>query len=715
MVLRSRILMNLHSGRLLSLTANLALALAAVFASGASRGDAQRVLGLDVSAWQGNISSRTWSRFRSIGNRDFVFIRSSRGGTTGFYDQSDPGNQNGQNTLSQRYDDPYFALNMTRSTNAGLLAGPYHFSRPDIVSNTGADEADHFIEMAGAWMRPGYLLPVHDLEAGEGFRSDNGMAQFALDFSDRVFEVMGIRPAIYLNGNYAHNVIGGASVSLKNEVVDTYPVMWMARPENNADVQNEDPSDYLSWTYGAWDDPPNPTHPWSFWQYSWTGQISGYNGNLDFNVANGGMEYLKDHLVPALWTGAGSGDWSTLANWNSGQEPIAPVQGPGQVPRVGTLTLPDVRLPAANDTVILDPPGGSIVTLASGDHEIRKLVTHEELHVTGGSLTINYVPHAESTPYSALFSAPVSLDGGTLSAHTLMVDATQTFSFGGTLTFDELQLSRHATAPARIDLIGDVVVHPLDDATASVVVGGGSGSPGLIDLGGMDRTWEVSDGTSEIDLSIQVEIINGGLTKTGAGTLDLALGSDYDGDTSVLDGVLNLDRASLADTADVYLASTAALELDFAGTDTVDALFIDDVPQPAGVWGALGSGAQFTSAAIIGPGLLEVSTTAITLPGDFDLDGDVDGADLAKWQTEFGISDGSDADVDGDSDGNDYLAWQSNFGLANGSAIAARVVPEPTSATISLSAALLTLVPRCGRVRARQSQAGSSTAAGSCL
>src|SRR5438477_4758169 len=73
-----------------------------------SSGD--RVLGLDVSAWQGNISQTTWNNLHNpnIDNRQFVFIRSSRGGTTGYYNQNNAGNDNppGQNTLSQRYDDP---------------------------------------------------------------------------------------------------------------------------------------------------------------------------------------------------------------------------------------------------------------------------------------------------------------------------------------------------------------------------------------------------------------------------------------------------------------------------------------------------------------------------------------------------------------------------------------------------------------------------------
>src|SRR4051812_22213739 len=130
-----------------------------------STGD--RVLGLDVSAWQGDISTTEWATLKRPTNqtvngipgdgRDFVFIRSSRGGTTGFYDQNDAPNNNGLNTLSQRYDDPYFVQNIPRATSAGLLAGPYHFARPDVVSttlnangiaNTGADEANHFIQQA---------------------------------------------------------------------------------------------------------------------------------------------------------------------------------------------------------------------------------------------------------------------------------------------------------------------------------------------------------------------------------------------------------------------------------------------------------------------------------------------------------------------------------------------------------------------------------------
>ena len=66
---------------------------------------------------------------------------------------------------------------------------------------------------------------------------------------------------------------------------------------------------------------------------------------------------ITDGLVPALWVSETDGNWSTLANWNSGQAPVAPVQGPGQVARVGALTLHEVRLPGSLDTVILERSG----------------------------------------------------------------------------------------------------------------------------------------------------------------------------------------------------------------------------------------------------------------------------------------------------------------------------------------------------------------------
>jgi len=66
-------------------------------------------------------------------------------------------------------------------------------------------------------------------------------------------------------------------------------------------------------------------------------------------------------------------------------------------------------------------------------------------------------------------------------------------------------------------------------------------------------------------------------------------------------------------------------------------------------------------------GTSEFSNPAFpTLPGDFDLDGDVDGRDFFIWQRNFGNQDAEywqgDADFDGDVDGDDKEIWEQNFG-----------------------------------------------------
>lgn len=89
----------------------------------------------------------------------------------------------------------------------------------------------------------------------------------------------------------------------------------------------------------------------------------------------------------------------------------------------------------------------------------------------------------------------------------------------------------------------------------------------------------------------------------------------------------------------------------------------------------------------------EVSSLSATFEADFDGDGDVDGADLADWDSSYGIDSGADANGDNRSDGLDFMVWQRQAGSGVSLVPAIRAVPEPSSA-ILLAAGLLGLTRR---------------------
>jgi autotransporter-associated beta strand protein len=140
-----------------------------------------------------------------------------------------------------------------------------------------------------------------------------------------------------------------------------------------------------------------------------------------------------------------------------------------------------------------------------------------------------------------------------------------------------------------------------------------------------------------------------GLRKSGTGKLTLAGANSYSGDTTVSLGTLKLDAANAANNSStVTIASTGAtLELNFAGTDTVDKLFIDGVQQPADVYEAVGNPGEDTEIAqLTGSGTL----TVLSGPPGF-----------AAWQGANGTTGALDADHDNDGvdNGTEYFLFGS--------------------------------------------------------
>ena len=74
---------------------------------------------------------------------------------------------------------------------------------------------------------------------------------------------------------------------------------------------------------------------------------------------------------------------------------------------------------------------------------------------------------------------------------------------------------------------------------------------------------------------------------------------------------------------------------------------------------------------------------------DFDRDGEVDSADLVRWQSSYGLDGAADATGNGHSDGADFLQWQRQFTRSSALRTSATAVPEPTSLILGILASAL--------------------------
>jgi lysozyme len=201
------------------------------------------VHGIDVSHHQGNIN---WEMVKNMKDKNvslkFAFIKATEG---------------------VGLDDRNFKDNYEAAKEQGLLVGAYHFFIP---FRSGAEQADNFLDEA--IIKKGDLRPVLDIEQNSGVAA-NVMKQRIKDWLNKVENATGVKPIIYTNVDYYNNYIAGD--------FDDYP-LWIAHYK----VKNK----------------PNVNANWALWQHSETGNVSGINTTVDFNVFNGSMSDLEELQVP---------------------------------------------------------------------------------------------------------------------------------------------------------------------------------------------------------------------------------------------------------------------------------------------------------------------------------------------------------------------------------------------------------------------------------
>ncbi len=269
----------------------------------------------------------------------------------------------------------------------------------------------------------------------------------------------------------------------------------------------------------------------------------------------------------------------------------------------------------------------------------------------------------------------------------------------------EANFWRTLSGSQTITLDGNKTVGTLTfDSPYTYTISPGSGGSLILDEPGGAATLTSTQGSHIIAADVQLAdslkatIVNGtfhldgnisgpgGLTKSGAGALELGGTNSYSDATTVQEGTLRLDTPMLADAADVYLAIGATLNLNFTDVpDIIGSLFIDGISRPTGIWGAVGSGAQFTSPLITGPGRLHITKfVASPLPGDYNQNGVVDTADYVVWRSNLGIGTSLANDDTPGVGPDDFDRWRAHFGQLVGNSTSLGLplgipAPEPTT------------------------------------
>jgi len=206
--------------------------------------------GIDISHWQGTIN---WASVAKTGKK-FAFMKASE---------------------DTWYADPTYRSNRDQAKANGIKVGAYHFAQPSTAAGNATAQADWFISTANP--SSGELLPVLDLERTNGL-TDPQLIAWVQEYLGRIYQRLGVRAVIYCSPSFWKNYMNDTTWFAQNG----YSILWIAH-----------------WTTAT--SPSLPANgwngtPWTFWQYTSSGAVSGISGRVDLDRYNGTS--LTRALIP---------------------------------------------------------------------------------------------------------------------------------------------------------------------------------------------------------------------------------------------------------------------------------------------------------------------------------------------------------------------------------------------------------------------------------
>ena len=217
--------------------------------------------GIDISHWQGDID---WSAVAADGI-DFAIMKT---------------------TESRDYTDPTFTTNRTNAQLAGVTVGMYHVASPSKNTDDARAEADRFLRIAKPGV--GNVIPTLDIEISN---VPAGMKPAVLEgwvraWLNRVTSRLGVRPMIYGSQHMFEELLGNTTWFADNG----FP-LWFAWPRK--DLPNVLPAN--DWQGQGW----------TFWQWTWTGNVAGIDGDVDRDRFAG--PDLRTAMIASLSATPGTG------------------------------------------------------------------------------------------------------------------------------------------------------------------------------------------------------------------------------------------------------------------------------------------------------------------------------------------------------------------------------------------------------------------------
>ena len=191
----------------------------------------EKVIGFDISQYQGQIQ---WDKVGFVENTyvlQFVFIRATAG-------------KDGADTC--------FKDNWAQAKKHNLIRGAYHYYRPN---ENSLAQAENFIKRVK--LAPGDLPPVLDIESLPKGQSIDSLKKGLRRWLEKVDKHYNVKPIIYSGEKY-YNAF------LKDEFSEY--TFWIANYNFFVEEIKDD---------------------WLFWQFTESATVEGITGNVDINIFNG--------------------------------------------------------------------------------------------------------------------------------------------------------------------------------------------------------------------------------------------------------------------------------------------------------------------------------------------------------------------------------------------------------------------------------------------